>query len=109
MKLSEQESRWLSCWEKRERMWPVTRWVVIFLGLLSIGCGVFVFHEMAASGNPSSVSLLFVPFFFIGLGSVFIGIAINSWRGDIKLRLLLRLIREHEDKDSSNEESSLKH
>jgi hypothetical protein len=100
MKLSEQESRWLSCWEKRERRWPVTRWVCILIGIVTTGCGIFVFHEILASGMPDAISLVFVPFFFFGMAGLWFGLALSKWRGDIKLRLLLRLIREHEDKDT---------
>jgi hypothetical protein len=100
MKLSEQESRWLSCWEKRERMWPLTRWVCIFAGIFTTAGGIFLFHQLLVSDFPDRLSLLFVPFFFLGMGGVWFGLALSKWRGDIKLRLLLRLIREHEDKDT---------
>ena len=101
MKLSEQELHWLKCWEKRERMWPITRWVCIFGGVLTTAGGIFIFHLLLsdASGDPNRLSLLFVPFFFLGLGGLWFGIAFANWRGHIKLRLLLRLIREHQDKD----------
>lgn len=100
MKLSEQESRWLSCWEKRERQWPRTRWVVILLGVLTTACGIFLFHELLISDFPERWSLLFAPCFFLGMGGVWFGLALSKWRGDIKLRLLLRLIREHENRDT---------
>jgi hypothetical protein len=77
MKLTEEEKRWLNRWEKRERRWPVTRWGGIFLGLLSTASGIFIFHGMMATGNPYIASLLFIPFYFLGLGGVFFGVAIN--------------------------------
>ena len=100
MKLTEQESRWLSCWEKRERQWPVTRWVCVLIGIVSIGAGIFIFHELSASDFSDRWALLFLPFFFLLMAGAWFGIALSKWRGDIKLRLLLRLIREHEDTDA---------
>jgi len=34
MKLTEQELRWLTCCEKRERQWLATRWVCIVVVLV---------------------------------------------------------------------------
>jgi hypothetical protein len=99
MKLTEQESRWLSLWEKRERRWRFTRWIVILNGVVFSGGGIFIFHKLQTIISPSPSDFLF-PFFFIFVGGGWFGLALSKWEGDIKLRLLLRLIREHEDKSS---------
>ena len=100
MKLSEHELRWLSRWEKRERQWSFTRWVCVFNGIICTAGGIYIFHKLAELGSSIAVGLLFVPFLFIGMGGVWFGMAFSKWRGDIKFRLLLRLIREHVDKDA---------
>ena len=81
-------------------MWPVTRWICLLAGILTVAGGIFIFHKLEVSDSPERWSLLFVPFFFLGMGGVWFGLALGKWRGDIELRLLLRLIREHEDKDT---------
>jgi hypothetical protein len=101
MKLSEQELRWLKCWEKRERLWvPVTRWVCVFGGVFSVACGIFILLQLRASDISDPGPFVLVPFFFFGMAGLWLALAFSKWRGDIKLRLLLRLIREHEDKDT---------
>ncbi len=104
MKLSEQEMRWLSRWEKRERLWlPVTRWVCVASGVLCVLIGAYMIHlvrKLLAAGISAPGPFLLVPFFFFGMAGVWFGCAFGQWRGAIKLRLLLRLIREHEDKDA---------
>jgi hypothetical protein len=98
MKLSDEELRWLTLWEKRERMWPVARWVCVLFGVISMACGYFIFNELDKSDIPDRSSFLFVPFYFFGQAGVFVAVAFVKWRGDIKLRLLLRLFRESVDK-----------
>jgi hypothetical protein len=101
MKLTEQELRWLSRWEKRERQWlPFTRRVCLFNGVVTAAGGIYIFYKVAASGVSDARPFLFIPFLFFGMGGIWFGLAFSKWRGDIKLRLLLRLIREHADKDA---------
>jgi hypothetical protein len=101
MKLSEQELRWLSRWEKRERQWlPFTRWVCIFNGIVTAAGGIYFLHRLPELGGSIAMGLLFVPILFIGMGGAWFGMAFSKWRGDFKLRLLMRLIREHVDKDA---------
>jgi hypothetical protein len=101
MKLSEEELHWLKRWEKRERLWmPITRWICIFCGILSVALGIFLIHKLSASDFSDRGQFVLVPFFFFGMAGIWFGCAFIKWRGDIKLRLLLRLIREHEDKDA---------
>jgi hypothetical protein len=98
MKLSDEELRWLSRQEKQQRLWiPVTRWVCLGGGLLSAGFGAFLLHEAA---KPYLEWLaMFALLLFVKAG-LWIGVALSNWRGHVKLRLLVRLIREHEDKDA---------
>jgi uncharacterized ion transporter superfamily protein YfcC len=45
MKLSEQELRWLSRWEKRERQWlPITRWICVANGIICVLAGAYLIH-----------------------------------------------------------------
>jgi hypothetical protein len=103
MKLSEQELRWLTRWEKRERQWlPITRWVCVANGVLCVVAGAYLIHliRKLLAGGISDVGLFaLVPFLFFGMAGMWFSFAFSKWRGDIKLRLLLRLIREHENKD----------
>jgi hypothetical protein len=104
MKLTEQELRWLSRWEKRERLWlPVTRWVCVASGILCVVAGAYLLHlvrKLSADGISDPGPFGLVPFFFFGMAGLWFGGAFSKWRGDIKLRLLLRLIRDHENKDT---------
>jgi hypothetical protein len=100
MKLSEQEARWLKTWEKRERQWPFTRWFCIFNGLLSLVVGILIGHLIVAADWPKTSVLLLVPIFFFFKSGMWFGIALSKWGGDIMLRLVLRLIREHADTDA---------
>jgi hypothetical protein len=103
MKLTEQELRWLSRWEKRERQWPIYRWVVVANGVLCVAAGVYlihIFHRMQADGVSSFGAAMIIPFALFGLAGLWFVLAFARWRGDIKLRLLLRLIREHQNPDA---------
>ena len=101
MKLSDQELRWLNRWEKRERQWlPFTRWLCLFLGFFSAALGWFMIHELRSLNLPDLGWLWIFPLYFFVKSGIFFGITFSKWRGDIQLRLLLRLIREHEDKDT---------
>jgi hypothetical protein len=101
MKLSEQELRWLSRWEKRERHWlPFTRWVCVFNGTVTTAGGIYIFQKLSEIGLPDAGAFLFLPFVFIVMGGIWFGLAFSKWRGQVELRLLLRLIREHVDKDA---------
>jgi hypothetical protein len=98
MKLSEHELRSLNRLEKRERQWlPVTRWVCLGLGVLTGVLGYFAAHELRALDLPNAGWLWLFPIYFFFKAGIIFGITFYHWRGDIKLRLLLRLIREHED------------
>ena len=104
MKLSEQELRWLSRWEKRERQWlTITRWICVANGIICVLAGAYLIHyvrRFLAEGISGLGLFSLVPFFFFGMAGLWFGFAISKWRGDIKLRLLLRLIREHENTDA---------
>src|SRR5580698_5019379 len=104
MNLSKEELKWLATWEKRERLWlPFTRWLCILNGIVCLAAGAYIWHLMAkllVNGGSDLAGLLFIPLFFFGMGGMWFGISISKWRGDIKLRLFLRLIREHQDEES---------
>src|SRR5579871_3553639 len=100
MKLSEQELRWLSRWEKRERQWTTTRWVVLANGILSVVAAFFIAEKLRDLDLPNVEWLWFVPVCFLLMAGINFGIVLTKWSGHIKLRLLLRLIREHEEPDA---------
>jgi hypothetical protein len=100
MKLSEQESRWLKTWEKRERHWPFTRWFCIFNGILSLAVGILIGHLIVSGDWRNTSVLLLLPIFFFLKSGMWFGIALSKWGGDIMLSLVLRLVREHADTDA---------
>ena len=104
MKLSEQELRWLNRWEKYERRWiPFTRWILVVNGIFSSVVGALLWHlvsKVVADGVPLKGLFISVPILCYGVAGVWFGLAVSKWRGDIKLRLLLRLIREHANEGS---------
>lgn len=100
MKLSEEESRYLDRWEKKERRWsPVTRWICLFNGVVMAVAGFFLVHRVEAIPMIDAGSLLFVHLFCFGGAGFWIAVAASKWRGNIRTRLFLRLIRESETKD----------
>lgn len=95
MTLSEQELKWVERWENRERQWvPVTRWVCLAAGLVSTVFGILF---LVWAWTPYAEWLMLFSLFFFAKACLWFGITFSKWRGDMKLRLLLRLIREHED------------
>src|SRR5262245_43956799 len=97
MKLSDQERRWLMRWERREKQWlPVTRWVCIACGLVTVGLAYWLIHE--AEKTREDFLGVFALLLLLMAGAWF-GAAFSKWAGDVKLRLFLRLIRDHEDKE----------
>jgi len=102
MKLTEQELRWLSRWEKRERLWlPVTRWVCVFNGVVTLVLGIFLFKKLADLGNTDAIAWFgWFAWLLVLKSGMWFGVALSKWRGDIKLRLLLRLIRESANREA---------
>jgi hypothetical protein len=106
MKLSNEEMKWLKRWEKNERGWPIGRWVIVFFGALNTIGGILVFHftipllKIPVIDISNTLVLLLFPLFFFGMAIFCFCYALANWRGNIKRRLLLRLIRQHQDEEA---------
>ena len=72
MKLSEEESCWLSRCEKRERRWlPVTRWLCLAIGIGMAVAGAMIVPHFQADDMIDGGSLLMIHLFFFGTFSSF--------------------------------------
>jgi hypothetical protein len=103
MTLTEDEMRWIKKREKQERLWPKTRWLLIFIGLFSLGVAVFIFYSF--SGDDATSQVMFAGMWPLALlffvkGLAWIALAIAHWRGHFETKLLLRLVAEHQNSDS---------
>lgn len=101
MNLSPVEIAWLNRAEKREQLWcPVTRWLIVFVGLLSVAGATYIFQRSREFvGQGSEWFVLIAALFLFKAGWMF-GVAISRWRGDTQLRLLLKLLRDHQHPDA---------
>jgi len=104
MNITTDELRYLQRWEKRQRLWPFTRWVCVAIAVLSFGLSGFLFYQLLgplrSEADRDAAALAWVTpvvwLFFIN-GCAWFALLSSRWRGDIKLRLLLRLIAEHQN------------
>ena len=107
MPLTADELRWLRRCQKRERLWFLTRWVCVAIAILSFGISDFLFYQLIgplrseASRDAATLAWItpVVWLFFIN-GFAWLALISAKWRGDHKLRLLLRLISEHENNNA---------
>jgi Na+-driven multidrug efflux pump len=105
MKLSESEMRFVKKWRKYQRWWPRMRWLCLFASVGFTITWALILHRLAFLGADSSQDAAAVAWLSpvcwlcLFMSSGWIGFTFAYWRGDMKTRLLLRLVeeREHED------------
>jgi hypothetical protein len=105
MTLTDREARWLARIRKYQRWWPYTRWFClgssVGLGILYVSL-LYRLVSLADDRSVDSATLIamLAPICWIMLFfSVWpLGFALGHWSGDIRTRLLFRLIDEHEGK-----------
>jgi hypothetical protein len=106
MKLSESESRFVKKWQSYQRWWPTTRWFCLVASSGLTVMWALILHwlislRIESSGDAAGLAWL-SPIcwicFFMSAG--WIGFTFAYWRGDMKTRLLLRLLEEHEHDDA---------
>lgn len=106
MRLSEFERKFVNKQEKRQSVWQWMRWIhlaVSFIIVVATGfClrGLFSLasdHDKAA--EVMSWLYLFCWFIIVGYSSWF-GYTLANWHGDVRTRLLTKLVQEH-DKESN--------
>ena len=103
MKLSESEARCVAKWERQERSWHWVRWVNVVPCVILIPLGAWNLHRLldltSDESGPAGAIAWFAPFVWLALlaPSAWLGYILGRWRGDMRTRLLLRLITEHED------------
>ena len=103
MKLSESEARCVAKWERQERSWRWVRWVNLVPCIILIALGAWNLHRLLdlTSDESGAAIAWFAPFVWLALlaPSAWLGYVLGRWRGDMRTRLLLRLIAEHEERD----------
>jgi hypothetical protein len=109
MRLSDSECRFIAHWKRREERWPVVRWFHLAIsGVLSIfytgavfWFHSFVFQDITGDTGPVRAAILgsISPLLWAGLifSWGWVGFTLNRWRaGDVKMRLLLKLLADHD-------------
>jgi hypothetical protein len=91
--------------EQRERSWRWFRWLALLSSsvIVILAASLLIrLLELTPEGGPA---LWFAPFVWFTLlaASSLLGLTLSRWRGDVKARLLTRLIREH---DTTNAQQS---
>ena len=104
MKFSETEMRQMKRWERQERRWPTMRWLCLTGGvvLTLVSAALLLwFVEFSMNSDVASMPLVVAwvsPMcwfcFLASCGAL--GFTISMWHGNLKTRLLLRLIAEQE-------------
>lgn len=104
MKLSPEELRWLEDGERRERLWPFTRWICLAISALSFGLAGYLSYNLLGplhcEAERDVATLAWVtPFVWLSFvhGFMWLVLVVGKWRGDCQHRILLKLISEHKD------------
>ena len=78
---------------------PLRRWICIFNGVGSVALAIMEILLAHGAAPPYTEWLILFSLLFFAKAGFWLGITFRRWNGDIKLRLFLRLIREHEDEE----------
>jgi hypothetical protein len=103
MTLSESERRFLRKEEQRERSWRWFRWLALLGSALGVAVTAFCMRRLLDLMNDGGPALAwYAPFAWFTLIALsgLLGWTLSRWRGDLKTRLLTRLIREHDTTDA---------
>lgn len=105
MKLSESETHMVKNWEWQERDWQWQRWIFLIMCSLLVVVFTLVFRWFVpAPSEDHAVKLIAVwnPFVcMVLMASIYRLVeTVRHWRGDMKTKLLLRLMAEHERGDA---------
>ena len=106
MKLSESEMRFVKKWQKYQRWWPKTRWfcLVASVGLTIMWALILhrlIFLRVESSDDAAAMGWLSpICWICLFISSGWLGLTFAYWHGDMKTKLLLRLVEEHEHEDA---------
>ena len=99
MTLSESERRFLRKEEQRELSWRWLRWLALIGSASGVAVSALCIHrllDLMVDGGPALAWYApFAWFVLIAFGGL-LGWTLSRWRGDLKTRLLTRLVREHD-------------
>jgi hypothetical protein len=98
MKLTESERRFIKKAEQRERSWQWIRWGALVGSAVVVaiaGWSLVRLLDQMTDGGPALA--WFTPFAWFTLigASGLLGWTLSHWQGDVKTRLLTRLVGEH--------------
>ena len=101
MDLTESEARFVNKLQKFQRWWPRTRWLCLAGSLATMGSygyflNYFVSYPVGSPEDAAAIgwaSPILWGCFMAGCG--LLGFTLGNWRGNLKTRLLLKLIEEH--------------
>jgi hypothetical protein len=106
MNLTDSELRVIRKWQKYQRWWPRTRWLCLLGSLAGIAAFAIILRWLAflpadSSQDAAAVGWLSpIAWILLFMSSGWLGLTIAHWSGDVKTRLLLKLVEEHEKPQS---------
>lgn len=103
MQLSETEKKMVVRLRKRKQTFTRWRWSLLFMGIFSIGVGIYCFVILFRMFQLDSTAATWAAFFaplaylFVGIGAFLLTDTLIRWRGKPEVDLLLRLIEDSQN------------
>ncbi len=106
MHLSDTELRFVRRREKYQRWWPRTRWFCLTASTVLLVVWAILLHRLISlpvdsTSDAAAIAWLSpIGWLCLFMSSGWLGLTLRHWRGDLKTRLLMRLISDNEKPDA---------